>query len=259
MSERLSAASSGAGAYALPPPHRRIMRSFRQEGVVPTVSRCANWGVRFAAGPRAASRHRKEPRFTLDGRRYDYVDDWHSWTWLNERAVELPVAREALAAADPTRTIEIGNVTSHYFPARHRIVDKYESAPGIENIDLFEIAEREAFDLVLCVSTLEHVGWDEPVRDPVPAVEAVARLKELAAPGGRVLVTIPVGYHPTLADAAIDGSLSFDSVRALRCDYPSLDWHEVAPDTVATVPYDELVYRASAVLICDWRRPGRRQ
>jgi len=233
------------------------LRSFQQEGVLPTVSRCANWGLRFAAGPRVATWARTESRFVLDGHHYDYVDDWHSWTWLNERAVELPVAREALAVADPARTIEIGNVTSHYFPARHRIVDKYEGAPGVENIDLFEIPEREAFDLVLCVSTLEHVGWDEPVRDPVPALDAVVRLKELAAPGGRVLVTIPVGYHPTLADAAIDGDLGFDSVRALRCDYPSLDWREAAPETVAAVPYDELVYRASAVLICDWRRPGR--
>ncbi len=257
MSERLSAAPPGEGAYALPPPHRRIIRAFRQEGVGPTVSQCANWGLRFLAGPRAAGRARKEPQFSLDGRRYDYVDDWHSWTWLNERAVELPIARAAMAAADPARTIEIGNVTSHYFPARHRIVDKYESAPGVENIDLFEISEREAFDLVLCVSTLEHVGWDEPVRDPVPAVDAVARLMELVAPGGRLLVTIPVGYHPTLANAAIDGTLGFDSVRALRCRYPSLDWHEAVPEAVAAVPYDELIYRASAVLICDWRGPGR--
>lgn len=255
MSGRVSAAPPGEGAYALPAPHLRVIRSFREEGVVPTVRQCANWGARFAAGPRAARHARKSQQFSLGGRRYDYVDDWHSWTWLNERAVELPVAREALAAADPARTIEIGNVASHYFPASHRIVDKYETAPGVENIDLFEIQERGAYDLVLCVSTLEHVGWDEPVRDPVPAIDAVARLRELVAPGGRLLVTIPVGYHPTLADAAIDGSLGFDSVRALRCEYPSLDWHEADPVDVAGVPYDELIYRACAVLICDWHRP----
>lgn len=255
MSERVPAAAPGEGAYALPAPHRRVMRSFRAEGIVATVRQCANWGVRFAAGPRVAGRARKCTQFTLDGRCYDYVDDWHSWTWLNERAVELPIARDALGAADPARTIEVGNVTSNYFPARHRIVDLYESAPGVENIDLFEIAEREAFDLVLCVSTLEHVGWDEPVRDPAPALDGVARLMELVAPGGRMLVTIPVGYHPTLADAAIGGDLGFDSVHALRCDYPSFDWREVNPHEIAETPYDELIYRASAVLVCDWRRP----
>jgi hypothetical protein len=229
----------------------------REEGVGSTVKTCAGWGIQFAAGPRAARRSRKRQQFTLGGRAYEYVDHRHSWTWLNERAVELPIAGEALGAADPARTIEIGNVASHYFPSTHRIVDKYESAPGVENIDLFEIDEREAFDLVLCVSTLEHVGWDEPVRDPSAAIDAVVRLRELAAPGGRLLVTIPVGYHPTLADAVIDGALGFDSVRALRCYYPHLDWHESDPPEVAAVPYDELIYRAGAVLICEWLRPGR--
>jgi hypothetical protein len=58
-----------------------------------------------------------------------------------------------------------------------------------------------AIDLVLCLSTLEHVGRDNGrygiarrAADPRAAMLAAAReLARLVAPGGRLLVTVPFG------------------------------------------------------------------
>ena len=60
----------------------------------------------------------------------------------------------------------------------------------------FEDAE---FDLVLCVSTLEHVGWDNTVyglsdeQDSAGMRAALHELRRVTALDGRVLVTVPCG------------------------------------------------------------------
>lgn len=58
----------------------------------------------------------------------------------------------------------------------------------------------EVFDLVLCVSTLEHLGRDN-VRYGVDAekeaegdARSLAEIGRVLAPGGRLLVTVPVGH-----------------------------------------------------------------
>jgi hypothetical protein len=57
--------------------------------------------------------------------------------------------------------LEIGNVLSHYFPVNHDIVDKYEKADGVINQDVVHFYSPKKYDLIVSVSTLEHVGWDE--------------------------------------------------------------------------------------------------
>ncbi|MBJ7244370.1 MAG: hypothetical protein JHD03_06115 [Solirubrobacteraceae bacterium] len=141
---------------------------------------------------------------------------------------------------------------NHYGNHDHRIIDKYETGQGIEQLDIFDLAPDPDYELVLCVSTLEHVGWDEPNRDAELALRATEHLKRLVAPGGQLLVTVPVGYHPRLDAAIRSGELQFDDVRALRCRYPSTLWREVDPSTVSDAKYDMLIYRAEAVLICRW-------
>ncbi len=241
-----------AGAYVPPGPRARLLRSARERGTIPTLRSALGWGSRFAAGPAIARRVRSEPSFTLGQSRLPYRDSWHNWTWLNERAVEIPIAQAALEAVPGSRTIEVGAVMNHYGHHDHRIIDKYETGQGIEQLDIFDLPPNPDYELVLCVSTLEHVGWDEPNRDAELALRATEHLKRLVAPGGELLVTVPVGYHPRLDAAIRSGEVQFDEVRALRCRYPSMLWREVDPSTIGDAEYDTLIYRAEAVLICRW-------
>ena len=239
--------------YSLPGPARRLRSGIRERGLLLTVSRSASWAALFAAGPRVGSRLRGSGTFRFQGLQYGYLDRWHGWTWLNERSVEVPLGAAAIERGGG-EVLEVGNVLGHYLTVSHRVVDKYEESPGVENADLFEIDEPDSFDLVVSLSTLEHVGWDEPVRDPERAIAAVEHLKALVAPGGLLFVTVPVGYHPRLDRAAVTGELGFSSVSALSRGSLVGPWVEADPRAVIDSAYDELLYCASAVLVCEWRR-----
>lgn len=239
--------------YSLPAPFQRLRKGIQERGMLPTVWRSASWAALFAAGPHVGSRLRGADTFRFRGRRYGYLDRRHGWTWLNERSVEVPLG-EAAVRGSGGPVLEVGNVLGHYVPGSHRVVDKYEESPGVENADLFEVDEPGSFDLVLSLSTLEHVGWDEPLRDPERALAAVEHLKNLVAPGGSLFVTVPVGYHPRLDGAIATGEIEFTNVAALSRASLVGRWSESDPREVLTMPYDDLLYCASAVLVCEWCR-----
>lgn len=157
--------------------------------------------------------------FTLDGSPLRYCVDTYNSTWHNERTVEVPVAVAHLEARGSGRTLEVGNVLSHYgFTHPERvIVDKYEQAPGVLNIDVLDYDPGEVrFDLIVSVSTLEHVGFDEDVKEPDKPIRAVRHLRQLLAPGGVLLVTLPMGWNPHVDDFVRTSSFPFDQVRYLK-------------------------------------------
>ena len=129
---------------------------------------------------------------------------------------QLPVVQAIVDRHAGKRILEIGNVLSHYRPQRHVIVDKYEHAPGVLNRDVLDLDDLGRFDLIVAVSTIEHVGWDEEPREPGKAVEALCRLQALLSPGGELVVTVPIGYHPPLDEALRTGSIDLTRAGALR-------------------------------------------
>ena len=140
--------------------------------------------------------------FTYHGTSFDYFDHEYNATRRNERAVEVPIA-SAFVDAQHGDGLEVGNVLSHYRPVRHRVIDRWERAPGVLRADVLRYDEPA--DWIVSVSTLEHVRWDEPRRDRDGAIRAMFHLLGLLRPNGRMLVTIPFGWHPYLDSAILDG------------------------------------------------------
>jgi SAM-dependent methyltransferase len=145
--------------------------------------------------------------------------------------------------------LEVGNVLAHYAAQGHVVVDKYEEAPGVLNRDVLELDDLGPFDLVLAISTVEHVGWDEEPRDPGKAAEALRRLAALLAPGGRLLLTVPVGYHPAFDAALAAGEFDFAQAGALRRSRLGPHWRQVDPEEAWGTPYDFLLSSARAVFV----------
>ncbi len=176
------------------------LRSYVNEYGVTTLA--ANLSRRTAQHGRyrLAQARGKNPGFKYQGKQMDFF--WHPYnrTWLSERALEIPIAQQFLARfPEDAHGLEIGNVMAHYQPITHRVVDKYERAPGVENIDVVEVESAEPLDFILAISTIEHVGWDEPHKDPSKAPAALARLRSLLHPErGRFLLTAPLGHNPGL-------------------------------------------------------------
>ena len=192
--------------------------------------------------------------FSYGGVSYRYLVHRYNWTWLNERAVEVPIAQEAVARAAGRRVLEVGNVLAHYGPIRHRVIDRYERAPGVTNVDILGFDDGRGFDLIVSVSTLEHVGWDELPRDPGAASRAFDHLAGLLAPGGELLVTFPVGYNTELDASVRAGRLAAAEVRGLRREAGRNRWREAELAEVWKAPYDHMLRSARGIVVCTVRR-----
>jgi hypothetical protein len=163
------------------------------------------------------TRLRPRRTFVLDGVERPYLRHRANATWRTERTVEIPIALDALRSAGAGRVLEVGNVLTQYAiarPVNYTVVDKYEVAPRVANIDVLEI--KGTYDLIVSISTLEHVGLDEMPRDWQKARRAVIQLRRLLAPSGAMLATWPLNYNRDLDDALRAGELGQSGASYLR-------------------------------------------
>lgn len=130
-----------------------------------------------------------------------------------ERAIEIPIVLNFLAALEKKDNIlEVGNTISHYENSLseyigirpRRIVDKFEVALGVDNVDFMDIPSEEKYDVIVSVSTVEHIGQGiEPssqaygeqiqIRDIEAPLKAIAKIYDLLSVGGKALITVPFG------------------------------------------------------------------
>lgn len=170
--------------------------------------------------------------FWCQGQRYHYLCHRYNSTWKTERAVEIPLLLPYLDQRPGATVLEVGNVLAHYRPINHLVVDKYERAPGVLNEDIVDFWPNRRFDLIISISTLEHVGWDETPREPVKLLRAVAHLRRLLMPGGQLVVTLPVGYNAYLDQLLGADQLPFASRVCLQRISRDNCWREVEWSTI---------------------------
>lgn len=165
--------------------------------------------------------------FTLASKNYSYFTHRFNQTFYNERCVEIPVVKEYFTECSAADILEVGNVLSHYFDFGHTIIDKFEKAPGVINVDAIDYNPGRQFKRIVSISTLEHVGWDDYPRDDKKIPVAVNVLKALLEPGGKLLVTAPMGYNPNLDLLIKNDTLGFQKQLFLKKVSSSGVWKEV--------------------------------
>lgn len=224
---------------------RDLRRLARSHGVAEAVRFGARWATFPAWGRLARARGRG---FALGGRRYPYFLHPYNLTWSNERAVEVPVVWDLVRERGGGRVLEVGNVLAHYFPVRHTVVDKFERAPGVLNADAADFDGDQRYDLIVSISTLEHVGFDEEPREPAKPARAVANLRRLLAPGGLLCVTLPLGYNPHLDALLEQGAFGWTRQLLLRRVSRANRWAEAEWAEVRGCRYDRPWVGANAVV-----------
>ena len=71
------------------------------------------------------------------------------------------------------------------------------------------IKPSEKYDLIVSVSTLEHVGWNEEPKEPTKSLAAIENLKNCLVPTGIIVVTLPLGENPYLDKLLKEKELQF--------------------------------------------------
>ncbi len=187
--------------------------------------------------------------FVFRGESYPYLYSYNNFTFLNERAVEVPIVKKIWNQNTGRRILEVGNVLSQYYPVEHDVLDKYERVDGIINQDVVDFNPEKKYDLIICISTLEHVGWDERPKDPEKILRAIDNLKELLDKQGEIIVTIPLGYNPAIDDLIRKGNIQFSELRCLKRISGNNRWIETEWQEVERSTYNNNYPRAEGIVI----------
>ncbi|MHC4617098.1 MAG: hypothetical protein ACYTEQ_05025 [Planctomycetota bacterium] len=129
---------------------------------------------------------------------------------LTERAIEIPIIKHYLEQGSYENVLEIGNVTNHYYSEfmqsfiKKTVVDKYEQAYDVTNLDICEYHPGFKFDFIFSVSTFEHMdsdrgrnsGYEKGGSDLVSyAADNIRYVSDnLLKDGGTFVLTAPLGY-----------------------------------------------------------------
>lgn len=187
-------------------------------------------------------------QFTFQGKSYHYFYHPYNYTWFGERAVEIPIFWPIVKQYSGKNVLEVGNVLSHYFPVNHDIVDRYEKGEDIINQDVVNLRPKKKYDLIVSISTLEHVGWDEKPREPKKVFLAMKNLKKMLAPNGKIVVTLPLGYNPEVDKALKTNRLGLTKKYYLK-RVTRDTWKEVNWQAVKNVKYSHPFVGANGLVI----------
>ena len=134
--------------------------------------------------------------------------------WVNERIAEVPYAFRALSGVRPgAKVLDVGATESSVALSLATLgydVTAVDPRPNpLVHERLQAVAARieewehdGAFDAVLCLSTIEHIGtaaYDQPESDERLDLRAMARIRALTEPNGLLVLTTAVG-RPSVSE-----------------------------------------------------------
>lgn len=161
-----------------------------------------------------------------------------------ERIVELPILKRFLNRHRGKKILEIGNVSSHCSNVKTLVVDKYDPAKNVFNMDAVDMDKYcGGADAVVSISTLEHIGRDEEIKDPEKAIRSFELLLEIAKEKP-ILITIPFGYHEKLV-ATLSG---LSRTRFMRRNIRN-EWRECAYEECKGIQYGYPFRHANAIAV----------
>ncbi len=187
--------------------------------------------------------------FAFDGKVYNYAIARYNCTWNNERAVEVAHMRDVIRAVPDLEILEVGNVLKNYTVGSWTVCDKYEKDADVLPLDVIDFSFRKRFKRIIAISTLEHVGFDEPELNPDALPQAVNNLVRHLDEGGKLVCTLPIGYNPFVDQHLRDGSSGFDSIQYLSRT-GLMRWEECLPGDAFKKRYGTPYECANALAIC---------
>ncbi len=191
-------------------------------------------------------------RFIFRGKSYRYFYHPYGVTWKNDRAIEIPIIWSIMKENKGKKILEVGNVLSHYFNITHTVVDKYEKdkyeGSKVVNQDIVSYSPEEKYDLIVSISTIEHIGWDEDIKDPMKTLHVFNNLKKMLNKAGKIVVTIPWAYNQNIDKLLKDEKISFDDIYCMK-KIARRKWAEASWEEVKDMKYNYPYSNTNALII----------
>ncbi len=201
-------------------------------------------------------RFRKERFFIYRNEKYSYFYHPYNFTWDNERAVEIPIVLRMLESFKEGKILEVGNVLSHYYPVKWDVLDKFEDKAGIIKQDVVDFNPSNRYDLIISISTLEHIGFDDDIKNPHKIIEALCNLKQnCLKPEGMMFFTMPLGYNLFMDDLLFNDKLGFNKKYYLK-KISKNEWVEVEEKELGDTTYGTTYIEASTIVIAEFMDGG---
>jgi SAM-dependent methyltransferase len=193
---------------------------------------------------------RSSETFEFQGNNYHYLFHAYCPTWKNERSTVIPIVWKMIQSyrQQNKRVLEVGNTLSYVFNVDYDILDKYEIVEGVINEDAVDFNPPEQYDLIVSIFTLQLVGLNESLREPVKGLKAMQNLKRHLAPGGRMVVVHALGHNHEMDKLLKNGTMQFNRQFYLK-RISRYKWKETTWDDVKDSTYDYSVPTANGVVI----------
>lgn len=184
----------------------------------------------------------KKRKIVFKGEEFSYFYHSHNHTWANERAIEIPLVLSRIKGIDVKDILEVGNVLSYYMDVKWSIIDKYEVDRKVINEDIASFNPKRKYKTIISISTMEHVGFDEEVKDEKKILRALDNLKNRClAKGGSITITMPIGWNPNVDKLLLENKIVFDETYYFKRDRWDNRWTESSKEdalgTMFAKPY----------------------
>lgn len=230
--------------------HERIFRAYKnhhlQSSLINFIKfRLLHFKARFYKELILISRSLMKDEFYIDSKKYHYLT--HRYNAIDsERAIEVPWTIDILKKTKGD-VLEVGNVISHYISSDHEVLDKYEVGSKIINEDAVIYDTDNRYDLIISISTLEHIGYDEEKEEREKYRDAIYNLLRLLKPDGKMIITLPIGYNPE-----VDYDLKAETIEYKKLHYMKRvsrlnTWKETGKEDALCIKYGQKYPAANAV------------
>jgi len=120
---------------------------------------------------------------------------------------------------------------------------------GLYRARIVEFKPNEKYDLVISISTLEHIGFNEHVGfgelaksdhidDNDKIQDAIINIKtNCLKPGGKLIATVPLGYNKQMDKKLYNNKLGFEGLFFLKRISKRNEWKEIEKNDIIEPQY----------------------
>lgn len=190
----------------------------------------------------------KSNKFTIAGKQFTYYFNRNN-SIDSERVIEIPLSYWFVKSHPcfSEEFFELGNTLNQYFKIPHIVVDKYEIAEGVINEDIIDFKPKKKFKLIISISTIEHIGFDEPQKEEGKALKATKKLIDMLSENGSLLITVPLGYNQEIDEMLKERKINFTEMYFMKRVSKWNYWEETILEDALTKKYNSIYPFANAV------------